>query len=153
MIAVPEVGCSSPVSILMVVVLPAPLGPRKPNSSPSPIRRFMASTAVSAPNRFVNSWQTIMSIKDLKVLPSAHHPGNPSNIAPGLHLSQSDGAQQIGDDAGLTQRHLNSQPAAGPQRALGARHQRALKDQAVRATVQRQTRLEITHLRLQAGDR
>ncbi len=32
----PELGWSSPHSMRMVVVLPAPLGPRKPNTSPRP---------------------------------------------------------------------------------------------------------------------
>jgi len=33
-VAVPEVGMSNVVRILMVVVLPAPFGPRRPKSSP-----------------------------------------------------------------------------------------------------------------------
>src|SRR5687768_12326705 len=32
--AVPAVGSTSPIRILTVVVLPAPFGPRKPNTSP-----------------------------------------------------------------------------------------------------------------------
>ncbi len=32
--ALPSVGCSKPAIILMVVVLPAPFGPRNPNTSP-----------------------------------------------------------------------------------------------------------------------
>ncbi len=35
--AVPESACSSAMSTRMVVVLPAPFGPRKPNTSPSSI--------------------------------------------------------------------------------------------------------------------
>ena len=34
MLAVPEVGVMKPASMRMVVVLPAPLGPRKPSTSP-----------------------------------------------------------------------------------------------------------------------
>ncbi len=34
-VAEPEVGRSSVISILIVVVLPAPFGPRRPKSSPS----------------------------------------------------------------------------------------------------------------------
>jgi len=39
--AVPDVGCRSPVSILIVVVLPAPFGPRNPKSSPLRMHRSM----------------------------------------------------------------------------------------------------------------
>src|SRR5690625_6335287 len=41
----PELGTSTPVSILMVVDLPAPLGPRYPTISPSSIRSETSSTA------------------------------------------------------------------------------------------------------------
>src|SRR6516164_4956987 len=46
----PAVGASSPVSILMVVDLPAPFGPRKPKNCPACTRRSTAFTAVSDPN-------------------------------------------------------------------------------------------------------
>ena len=41
----PSVGCSTPVSILMVVDFPAPLGPRYPTSSPRSISNEILSTA------------------------------------------------------------------------------------------------------------
>src|SRR6476620_2485857 len=44
-VAVPAVGRSSVVSIRSVVVLPAPLGPRKPTTSPSATSRSTPSTA------------------------------------------------------------------------------------------------------------
>jgi hypothetical protein len=44
----------SPVSILIVVVFPAPFGPRNPKRSQSGTLNEMLSTAVMAPNRFVN---------------------------------------------------------------------------------------------------
>ena len=40
--------------IRMVEVLPAPLGPRKPNDSPLPISKSTASTATKSPNRFTS---------------------------------------------------------------------------------------------------
>lgn len=40
-------------SIRMVVVFPAPFGPRKPKTSPSSTCRLRSSTAVKAPNFFV----------------------------------------------------------------------------------------------------
>ena len=43
--AVPEVGKMSPISILMVVVLPAPFGPTKPKISPSSTTRSRSFTA------------------------------------------------------------------------------------------------------------
>ena len=41
----PDVGAMRLVSIRMVVVLPAPFGPRKPNTSPSAISKVSRSTA------------------------------------------------------------------------------------------------------------
>src|SRR5215218_5290505 len=43
--AVPEVGISSVISILIVVVLPAPFGPSRPNSSPFSISKLTPRTA------------------------------------------------------------------------------------------------------------
>jgi hypothetical protein len=48
--SVPLVGCSSVVSIRMVVVFPAPLGPRKANTSPRRTSNDTSSTAVKSPN-------------------------------------------------------------------------------------------------------
>ena len=48
-VIVPPCGFSRVVSIRIVVVLPAPLGPSRPNVSPGSIRRFTWSTAVCAP--------------------------------------------------------------------------------------------------------
>src|SRR5260221_14068530 len=45
MVAVPLVGINSVVSILTVVVLPAPFGPRTPNSSPGSTSNEMPWTA------------------------------------------------------------------------------------------------------------
>ena len=41
-------------SILIVVVFPAPFGPRKPKISPSRTRKETASTAVNVPKHFVS---------------------------------------------------------------------------------------------------
>ena len=49
----PEVGASRPVSILMVVDLPAPLGPRKPKNWPGATVRLTSWTAVNSPKRRV----------------------------------------------------------------------------------------------------
>ena len=47
--AVPEVGLSSVVRIFMVVLLPAPLGPRKPKTSPASTSKVTPSTALIPP--------------------------------------------------------------------------------------------------------
>src|SRR5687767_303234 len=51
---VPDVGRSIPAIIRSVVVLPAPFGPRNPNSSPFGTTRSSESTAVKEPYRFVS---------------------------------------------------------------------------------------------------
>ena len=48
-VAVPAVGRNSVVSILTTVDLPAPFGPRKPNTSPGATERSIPSTAITSP--------------------------------------------------------------------------------------------------------
>ena len=50
-VAAPPVGASSPVSMRIAVVLPAPLAPRKPKTSPARTSNVMRSTAVNEPKR------------------------------------------------------------------------------------------------------
>ena len=47
MLALPAVGVMNPASMRMVVVLPAPFGPRNPSTSPGFTWKVTASTAVS----------------------------------------------------------------------------------------------------------
>jgi hypothetical protein len=47
----------------MVVVFPAPFGPRKPKSSPGGTLRVMSSTAVKLPNFFVMLRNSINEVK------------------------------------------------------------------------------------------
>src|ERR1700688_375416 len=49
--AVPSLRGSRPVSILMTVVLPLPLGPRKPKISPFSTRKLTPFTATKSPKR------------------------------------------------------------------------------------------------------
>src|ERR1700757_2317652 len=51
----PSLGLSTVVSILIVVVLPAPLGPRKPKMTPSGTANEMRSTAVKPSKRLTRS--------------------------------------------------------------------------------------------------
>lgn len=54
-LAVPEVGDKNPAIIFMVVDLPAPLGPRKPSTSPGLTLKLTRSTAVLTPYFLVSS--------------------------------------------------------------------------------------------------
>ncbi len=53
----PDVGASRPRMTRIVVVLPAPFGPRKPVTWPGRTVKLSPSTAVTAPNR-LTSWST-----------------------------------------------------------------------------------------------
>src|SRR5690242_13147191 len=61
MLMLPAAGLSSVVSIRMVVVLPAPFGPSRPNISPAPIARSSSLTATWAPKRYVRPVQRTAS--------------------------------------------------------------------------------------------
>ena len=52
----PEVGFRRVVKIIIVVLLPAPFGPRNPNISPSSTVKEIPSTAVTEPNDFERDW-------------------------------------------------------------------------------------------------
>src|SRR5271154_3856182 len=52
----PEVGESTPSTMLMVVVLPAPLGPSRPTISPAPTSKLTSSTAFRSRNDLHRCW-------------------------------------------------------------------------------------------------
>src|SRR5262249_3620335 len=60
MVTFPRVGLSSPAIMRMVVVLPAPLGPRKPWISPGATSRLTPSTAVKDPYVLTSDSTAIM---------------------------------------------------------------------------------------------
>jgi len=65
----PRVGKMSPISILMVVVFPAPFGPTKPKISPSFTENVRSSTAVTRlPGR---SSKTFVSPSVRRIMSSA----------------------------------------------------------------------------------
>jgi hypothetical protein len=66
-VAIPEVGWSSPDSILSVVVLPAPFGPRNPTRSPAAISKDTSSTA-----------RTVLYVRRNTDLSAASNPGGRS---------------------------------------------------------------------------
>ena len=63
-VARPSLGCDSPHSILIAVVLPAPFAPRNPNISPSCTSNVMWFVATKSPNCFVSpsALITILSV-------------------------------------------------------------------------------------------
>src|SRR4051812_7882619 len=63
MVAVPESGWTSPSSMRSVVVLPAPLGPRKPVTLPGSTTKLSWSTARTLPNVLVRAPTTIRPSK------------------------------------------------------------------------------------------
>jgi hypothetical protein len=66
--AVPLVGVTKPASIFIVVDLPAPLGPRKPSTSPLATLKDTSSTAVKAPKRLLRRSISIKADKRQKPL-------------------------------------------------------------------------------------
>src|SRR5437764_8660178 len=56
----PPVGGNSVVRILMIVLLPAPLGPSNPKTSPLLTEKLTRSTAIFSPKRFTRSTTSIM---------------------------------------------------------------------------------------------
>src|SRR6202007_1807494 len=60
MLILPEVGGMKPVTMRMVVDLPAPFGPRKPSTSPRSTLKEMSSTARFAPKALTRFWILIM---------------------------------------------------------------------------------------------
>src|SRR5438874_7782799 len=60
MVTSPAVGRSRPVSILIVVLLPAPLGPRKPKKRPRGTSKETSSTATFLRKALVR-WRTTMA--------------------------------------------------------------------------------------------
>ena len=63
----PEVGAARPRMIRMVVVLPAPFGPRKPVTWPGRTVKLRSSTAVTGPNRLVSPSTSIRPVSVMRV--------------------------------------------------------------------------------------
>src|SRR5437773_7195523 len=72
----PDVGLSSPAMIRIVVVLPAPFGPRNPWISPGATSRLTPSTAVKAPYLFTRFSTRIIA------LPRRPRPAAPASAIP-----------------------------------------------------------------------
>src|SRR5688500_2842584 len=61
--ASPSLGASSPMSMRIAVVFPAPFAPRKPKTSPTPTAKEMWSTATKLPKRRVRSRATMACVE------------------------------------------------------------------------------------------
>src|SRR6185295_9846638 len=61
MLAEPALGVMKPAIMRMVVVLPAPLGPRNPSTSPGCTEKLRSSTATSHWYFLVRFWVLIMA--------------------------------------------------------------------------------------------
>src|SRR5579862_5360539 len=68
---VPPSAPVRPSSIRIVVVLPAPLWPRKPNAHPRGTLSDTRSTATRAPNRLVRSWMSMIEVMRASCAPAA----------------------------------------------------------------------------------
>src|SRR5512135_3652342 len=78
----PAVGTISVVSMRLSVVLPAPLGPSRPNNSPRRTSKLTRSTAVNSPKRLVSSRAWIAAGDDSIIEREGDLGGHPR-----LHLS------------------------------------------------------------------
>lgn len=73
--ACPDVGFSKVVRIIIVVLLPAPLGPKNPKISPSSTEKETSFTAITLPNDFVRDsvlmeYNILIAIVNYKLLSS-----------------------------------------------------------------------------------
>src|SRR5437588_5883951 len=82
-VAEPEVGLTSVHSMLIVVVLPAPLGPRKPNTSPGATSNSTPRTAWMSPNRLWRS-RTAIAVPLPVGRPSVEKDIGSPNITPSV---------------------------------------------------------------------
>jgi len=64
----PESGRARPVNMDIVVVFPAPFGPRKPKKPPSATSKSIPSTAQKFPNRFTRPWARIAALSEVAII-------------------------------------------------------------------------------------
>src|ERR1700677_1026864 len=81
MVAVPAEGCTSPSSMRSVVVLPEPLGPRKPVTRPGATLKERSSTATTGPKCLV---RPLISIGSPRVVGPLLIEGDPSATRSGV---------------------------------------------------------------------
>src|SRR5271154_1254586 len=101
MMMLPDVGSSNVVNILMVVDLPAPLGPRKATISPLATLNETPSTAVKSPNFFVKSFTSMIfsiPLASISILAWEHHEVAPAKR---VYLSYVRGHRCLGYKSGI----------------------------------------------------
>src|ERR1700726_3498654 len=131
----PRVGVSRVVSILIVVVLPAPFGPRKAKISPLSTSKEMPSTAVSRPNVLVRSRARITGASMHEPPPGRHRAigstparsrsagagaapcrrcrGRTIGAGAGGAVDEEDGVEAVGDDDRLGHLRFAREQRAG----------------------------------------
>src|SRR5215211_2193867 len=114
-VAVPPVGVARVQSMLMVVVLPAPLGPRKPNTSPAATSKVTPRTASTWPKDFARAFTAIAGPAAGASLPSVCMG---SNLRPSGEAAMSGGPRRGRDGGG-------GAPAASSLAPLEALQERA----------------------------
>ena len=104
--AVPAVGVMKPVIIRMVVDLPAPLGPRKPSTSPrATLKRHVVDGGEAGPKRLVR--------RSISISATTFPPYAPPRRAGGNSAFRQDcNRVRCGDEAGLTAPQGPAQPPA-----------------------------------------
>ena len=131
MVAVPDVGWSSPRIIRIVVVLPAPLGPRNPVTTPGSMVQVRSSTARVRPNTLVSPANSIivpiLSPRDVIRLHRGR--GGLGRVRGGravglgvLGAGVVDRSRRVGSDASAVRAPLAGYPAMGHLGRLGLRH-------------------------------
>src|SRR5262249_40283659 len=88
----PALGTANPVSILMVVVFPAPLGPSRPTHSPASTRNVRSATACRLPKRF-QSARVSTTGPDTRAI---SHGGNTTQLGPCAALAPVRGDRRHG---------------------------------------------------------
>ena len=107
MVAFPVVGWTRPSTIRSVVVLPAPLGPRKPVTEPGSTVKLSRSTARTSPPKSLVSWSTTIrpSVRLGRSLEFRDHLVVNSSRLPGR-----DRVDEVGDRVGHADALERAQP-------------------------------------------
>src|SRR2546430_5079365 len=128
--ASPDVGCTSPRSMPIVVVLPEPLGPRKPKTPPRGTRSVRWSTATTSPYCFVRSvvsmtlpfcavTPTFSSFASVAITPTTLPTTRPAHESGAYH---SDDLLQLPDPEEIGRREIDKPADRGREDRLEREH-------------------------------
>src|SRR5262245_45351177 len=107
MVTRPLVGTRMPIIMRMVVVFPAPLGPRKPNTSPRAMESSRSSTAAKSPYVLPRRSNLMMSFMEIGRVARWHEHTMPPTPVP-----QDTGAQQLNQN-GMAKSKANPRRVGG----------------------------------------